>query len=111
MPILHPTTISQSAIIIIINIALPSQMLVSVRLTAAGLLQAGLQQQAAGAAWYATKAAAKTSSAKASDNLIPAKDWKAVKLPPQTADTVPVTKYPGQAFVGDLRCGGGVLQC
>jgi len=75
--------------------------MLGVRLTA-GLLQ-GLQQQAtaaAGAAWFATKA---SSSAKASDNLIPAKDWKAIKLPAQTADSVPVTKYPGQAFVGDLR--------
>lgn len=78
--------------------------MLSARLTAS-LLQ-GLQQQAtaaAGAAWYATKVSGKGSSAKASDNLIPAKDWKAIKLPAQTADTVPVTKYPGQAFVGDLR--------
>lgn len=78
--------------------------MLSARLTAS-LLQ-GIQQQAtaaAGAAWYATKASGKGSSAKASDNLIPAKDWKAVKLPAQTADTVPETKYPGQAFVGDLR--------
>lgn len=75
--------------------------MLGVRLTA-GLLQ-GLQQQAtaaAGAAWFATKA---SSSAKASDNLVPAKDWKAVKLPAQTTDSMPVTKYPGQAFVGDLR--------
>jgi len=80
--------------------------MLGVRLTA-GLLQ-GLQQQAtaaAGAAWFATKA---SSSAKAADNLIPVKDWKAVKLPPQTADTVPVTKYPGQAFVGDLRSTSGL---
>lgn len=68
----------------------------------AGLLQQG--QAAAwcsGAAWYATKAA--KDSAKASEALIPAKDWKAVKLPAETADTVPETTLPGQAFVGDLR--------
>jgi hypothetical protein len=83
---------------------------------AASLLQ-GLQQQAtaaAGAAWYATKVSGKGTSAKASDNLIPAKDWKAVKIPAQTADTVPVTKSPGQAFVGDMRYGvveqTGVIQ-
>lgn len=80
--------------------------MLSARLTAS-LLQ-GLQQQAtaaAGAAWYATKVSGKGTSAKASDNLIPAKDWKAIKIPAQTADTVPVTEFPGQAFVGDLRYG------
>lgn len=57
---------------------------------------------AAGVRAFAAKAKG-GSSAKAADELIPAKDWKAIKLPAQTADTVPVTKYPGQAFVGDLR--------
>jgi hypothetical protein len=52
-------------------------------------------------AWFASKA---TGSAKASEVLTPVKDWKAVKLPAATADTVPVTTTPGQAFVGDLRC-------
>lgn len=77
--------------------------MLSFRLSAI-LLQQGLQQQAtaaAGAALYATKAS--SGSAKASEALIPAKDWKAIKIPAQTADNVPVTKYPGQAFVGDLR--------
>lgn len=83
--------------------------MLSVRL-AASLLQ-GLQQQAtaaAGAAWYATKVSGKGTSAKASDNLVPAKDWKAVKIPAQTADSVPVTKFPGQAFVGDMRSTSGL---
>lgn len=83
-------------------------MLLPARLAASLLLQqqGTATAAAAGAAWYATKAA-KGGSAKASEALIPAQDWKAVKIPAQTADTVPVTKYPGQAFVGDLRWVGG----
>jgi hypothetical protein len=61
--------------------------------------------RAAATAAFATKAAkGSTGSAKASEALIPTKDWQAVKLPPQTAAGVPVTTYPGQAFEGDLRC-------
>lgn len=57
-----------------------------------------LVQSCAGVAFFASK----SSSAKASDVQILSKDWKAVKLPAQSADP-PVTTLPGQAFLGDLR--------
>jgi hypothetical protein len=74
-------------------------MLQAARSSAAVLPQL-LQQACSPVAWFASKAAG---SAKASEVLTPVKDWKAVKLPAATADTVPVTTTPGQAFVGDLR--------
>jgi hypothetical protein len=75
-------------------------MLQAARYSAAVLPQL-LQQACSPVAWFASKAAG---TAKASEVLTPVKDWKAVKLPAATADTVPVTTTPGQAFVGDLRC-------
>lgn len=74
-------------------------MLQAARSSAAVLPQL-LQQAWAPVAHFASK----SGSAKAAEALVPSKDWKAVKLPASTADTIPVTTLPGQAFVGDLRC-------
>lgn len=81
-------------------------MLQAARSSAAVLPQL-LQQACSPVAWFASKAKA-ADSAKASEVLTPVKDWKAVKLPAATADTVPVTTTPGQAFVGDLRSTSGL---
>eukprot|EP00879_Flechtneria_rotunda_P003285 GHRR01003510.1.p1 GENE.GHRR01003510.1~~GHRR01003510.1.p1 ORF type:complete len:181 (+),score=70.33 GHRR01003510.1:193-735(+) len=70
-------------------------------------------------AWFASKAATakasaqqevpkRTASAKAAENLVPTKDWKAIKLPEATASTIPTVTAPGQAFVGDLRSTSGL---
>jgi hypothetical protein len=58
-----------------------------------------LPQLLQGVVCYATKSA----SAKASQVLVPQKDWAAVKIPEQAAKDMPTTTSPGQAFVGDIR--------
>lgn len=58
----------------------------------------GLLQPYAGVAFFA----AKSGTAKAADVQILSQDWKAVKVPAESANG-PVTTHPGQAFVGDLR--------
>lgn len=46
--------------------------------------------------------ASKSGTPKASDIQILSKDWKAVKVPAESANP-PVTTLPGQAFLNDMR--------
>eukprot|EP00878_Enallax_costatus_P003006 GHUV01003204.1.p1 GENE.GHUV01003204.1~~GHUV01003204.1.p1 ORF type:complete len:161 (+),score=45.35 GHUV01003204.1:187-669(+) len=69
----------------------------------AGTLLPELLQSCAGVAFFASK----SGTAKASDVQVLSKDWKAVKIPAQSANP-PVTTLPGQAYVGDLRSTSGL---